>query len=528
MSSKDPKPSRSIPPDLSGPLFRTNADAVTSAPAQDEFGPQGELLRVLTENANDFIRIHETSGRSVYGSPSVARLYGRQPSSLFEFTHPDDLDLAQRWWRQIIAGVIGERLAWRVRDRDGAWRWLETAAAQLAFHGRPHVLTVCRDVTDSKLMEEKLLQAEAHARTVLDTIPQQIWSGPADGSLDYCNYQWRVYAGLTLDEVQGKGWRRMLHPDDEDRVLTAWHDSVITGKLYEQVERHRRADGVYRWFLCRGIPMKNAAGRIERWFGSNTDIEDLRANQEKLRRTETELARVARMMMVGELTAVIAHEVNQPLAAVVTNSNAASRWLTASPPNLIEAREAVQRIARDAARASEVTRRIRTLVRKAEPSRAAVKLNELVQESVALARSQLDRQNISLRLDLAPDVPSVDADRVLLQQVILNLMMNAMDSLAEVDDGPRSLAITTKRVESGWVQVLVEDSGAGINPADAERLFEPFNTRKQEGLGLGLAISRSIIEAHEGELRAAANHPHGARFTFTLPIGKMTPHESAK
>jgi PAS domain S-box-containing protein len=358
---------------------------------------------------------------------------------------------------------------------------------------------------------------------MLDTIPGQIWSGPADGTLDYCNYQWRAYAGLTLEETQGTGWQRILHPEDKDRVLGAWRDCVATGKPYEQEERHRRADGVYRWFLCRGVAMTDASGRIERWFGSSLDIEELRTNQEKLRQTETELARVARLTIVGELTAMIAHEVNQPLAAVVANANAASRWLTVQPPNLNEVREAVRRVARDASRASEVTRRIRTLVRKAEPSRAAVKLNELVQESVALARPQLDRQKISLRTDLAPDLPSVNADRVQLQQVILNLLMNAIDSLAEMNDGARNLAVTTRRIDGDRVQVVVEDSGAGIDPADAERLLEPFFTRKPEGLGLGLAISRSIIEAHEGELRAAANQPRGARFSFTLPAAGIIP-----
>jgi PAS domain S-box-containing protein len=490
---------------------------------ESELREQGELLRVLTANAADFIRLHDLQGRSVYSSPSVERLYGTQPCGLFEFCHPDDLDRAQRWWRQIVAGETGERLVWRVRDANGAWRWLETVASGVQFHGRAHVLTVCRDIADRKRMEERLQQAEEQARKMLDTIPDQIWSGPADGTLDYCNYQWRAYAGLTLEETQGAGWLRVLHPDDKDRVLSAWRDCVATGKPYEQEERHRRADGVYRWFLCRGVAMTDASGRIERWFGSNLDIEELRTNQEKLRQTETELARVARLTIAGELTAMIAHEVNQPLAAVVTNANAAARWLTVQPPNLNEVREAVQRVARDASRASEVTRRIRALVRKAEPSRAAVKLNELVQESVALARPQLDRQKISWRTDLAPDLPSVNADRVQLQQVILNLLMNAMDSLAEMNDGARNLMVTTRRIDVDRVQVVVEDSGAGIDPADAERLFEPFFTRKPEGLGLGLAISRSIIEAHEGELRAAANQPHGARFSFTLPTAGINP-----
>jgi len=243
----------------------------------------------------------------------------------------------------------------------------------------------------------------------------------------------------------------------------------------------------------------------------------LKKSEEGLRQTQTELARVARVTMVGELTASIAHEINQPLAAVVTNANAASRWLAAAPPNLDEACEAVRRIARDGTRASEVIKRIRALIRKSEPLRTPVNLNELVQETITLAQPELTRKKILLQTELSPELPLVAVDRVQLQQVLLNLFVNAVDSLAIVSDDRRILRIRTVLAEPNAVQVIVEDTGAGFKPDETERLFQPFYTTKPNGLGMGLAISRSIVEAHGGRLWGTPNDGRGSRFQFTVP-----------
>jgi C4-dicarboxylate-specific signal transduction histidine kinase len=227
--------------------------------------------------------------------------------------------------------------------------------------------------------------------------------------------------------------------------------------------------------------------------------------------------------MMGELTASIAHEVNQPLAAVVTNANAASRWLAADPPNLNEAREAIQRIARDGARASEVIRRIRALMKKSEPSKTLVNLNELIEETIAFTHPELKHEKISLHAELSPQLPHVPGDRVQLQQVLLNLFVNAVDSLSAVSDRPRILRIHTEQTEPRSVQVTLEDSGAGIKPDEVERLFEPFHTTKAHGLGMGLPISRSIVEAHGGRLWATPKNGRGATFQFTLPADDTSP-----
>jgi C4-dicarboxylate-specific signal transduction histidine kinase len=241
--------------------------------------------------------------------------------------------------------------------------------------------------------------------------------------------------------------------------------------------------------------------------------------QETLEKTQSELARVARATTVGELTASIAHEVNQPLAAVVTNANAGLRWLASEPPNLDEARQAVRRIVRDGNRASDVIARIRALLKKGDSARGPLNINETVGQIVALAQAEMFRRNVVLQTDLATGLPRIMADHVQLQQVLLNLITNALDALSAVTDRPRVLEIRTESAGPSSVRVAVRDTGIGFDPEQAERLFEAFFTSKPNGLGMGLSISRSIVEAHGGRLWATPNDGPGVTFQFTLPAG---------
>ena len=245
--------------------------------------------------------------------------------------------------------------------------------------------------------------------------------------------------------------------------------------------------------------------------------EILRERAEQLQKVQTELAHVSRVMTLGELTASIAHEVNQPLAAIVTNSNACLRWLGGTTPNFPEARQAVERIIKDGYRASDVISRVRTLVKKAPPRKELVDLNEVIVEVSALAQSEARENNVLLKHALAGDLSPVLGDRVQLQQVILNLIINGLESMAKVNEGERELSVSSGTNESGDLIVAVRDSGAGLNPVDFERVFDAFFTTKPEGMGMGLAICRTIIESHGGRLWATANSPHGAVFQFTLP-----------
>ena len=245
--------------------------------------------------------------------------------------------------------------------------------------------------------------------------------------------------------------------------------------------------------------------------------EILRERGEALQKMQTELAHVTRVMTLGELTASIAHEVNQPLAAIVTNGNACLRWLGGAQPNFGEARHAVERIIKDSYRASDVISRVRTLVKKAPPRNDLVDLNEVILETLALADDEARRSHVLLKHELESGLPLVVGDRVQLQQVILNLFINGLEAIAKSSEGERELSVSSRKDESNNLIVVVRDSGMGLDPANLEQVFDAFFTTKPDGMGMGLAISRTIIEAHGGRLWATSNSPKGAVFQFTLP-----------
>lgn len=248
------------------------------------------------------------------------------------------------------------------------------------------------------------------------------------------------------------------------------------------------------------------------------DITERNRTQEALHRAQAELAHVTRVTTLGELTASIAHEVNQPLAAMVTNAEACLRWLSRERPNMDEVRGAIDRIIRDGTRASDVIWRIRTLAQKAEAPRARIDLNDLVNDVLPLVRREVQSQRVTLRLELAPDLPPVLGDRVQLQQVLVNLLVNAVQAMAAVDDRPRRLIVRTRRLGDGQVRLAVEDTGVGLGAVDTERLFDAFYTTRATGMGMGLSICRSIVEAHGGRVTARSNSGPGATFEVVLPV----------
>jgi C4-dicarboxylate-specific signal transduction histidine kinase len=251
-------------------------------------------------------------------------------------------------------------------------------------------------------------------------------------------------------------------------------------------------------------------------------MEEQKRTEEALQVTRNELARVGRITTIGELTASIAHEVNQPLAAVVANADACVAWLSRENPNLAEARAAAERATQGATRASEVIVRIRSLINKATPEKTQVQINDVIQQTVALAEGQAQKNDVSIELELAPDPPVILSDAIQLQQVIVNLIMNGIEAMSAVTDRPRRMLIRSEMQSGNQIRVSVQDSGAGVSPELMSRLFEPFFTTRSKGIGMGLPISRSIIEAHGGKLWAESNGSAGSTFRFTLPIGNST------
>jgi C4-dicarboxylate-specific signal transduction histidine kinase len=291
-----------------------------------------------------------------------------------------------------------------------------------------------------------------------------------------------------------------------------------------QRKRYRRKDGEVLWADVTSFVVP-ATDSTPAFRGAVVvDITDRKRAEAALQQAQADLARLNRVMLLGEMTASIAHEVNQPIAATVTNAHAGLRWLRAQTPDLEEARQALGRIVRDGSRAGEVIDRIRALVKKVPPRRELLDINEAIRDVIALTEVQQNR--VKLQARLADDLALVPADRVQLQQVIMNLLVNAVEAMSSVGDGSRELTIASGEDDSNAVFVEVQDSGPGIDPAELDRLFQSFYTTKPDGIGMGLAISRSIIEAHGGRLKAAPNQPHGAVFRFTLPI-EREPSEGA-
>jgi C4-dicarboxylate-specific signal transduction histidine kinase len=282
-------------------------------------------------------------------------------------------------------------------------------------------------------------------------------------------------------------------------------------------------DGQYRWHHARGEPLRDREGQIVQWYGLTVDIDERKKAEEGLRRSESylaeaqlELAHANRVATVGQLTASITHEVNQPITAAVTYASAARRLLSALPPNFREVDDVLSLIVKEGNRAGEVVGRIRALIKKAPARKDAVAINDAILEIIALTRTEAAIHNVLMLTELAEGLPRVQGDRVQLQQVLLNLIINAIEAMRDVDQGERELLISS-RSEPDGVSVEVRDSGPGFAPGDIDRVFEAFYSTKSSGLGLGLSICRSIIEAHNGRLWAIPNVPRGAIFGFIAP-----------
>jgi PAS domain S-box-containing protein len=577
------------------------------------------------------------------------------------FHRDDRKGMVQKWSAIRESGMRGGFEA-RLRRFDGEYRWFLFEGEPLRDESGNIVKWYgsSTDIEDRKRAEEELRLAnqrlqtafdeikksEDRLRLVVDSIPTLVWRAGADGVPDFLNQPALDYTGLSLDQAE-TGWPRAFHPDDKKGMLVKWSAIRASGMPGELEARLRRFDGEYRWFLFRGVPLRDEQGNIVKWYGSSTDIEDRKRAEEALRGSEqrfrdyaetasdwlwettpdhrvvsisehinavgfkptgltglfrwdiaadvesepdkwrqhramldahlpfrdfeyrlsgtgspvyvrtsgkpvfdakgdflgyrgtgtditaairadhaeralreaqAELAHVTRVTTLGELTASIAHEVNQPLAAAVANAEACLRWLDRDTPDLAAARRSVEWVINDSCRASEVIRRVRALANKSDIEKVPLNVNDVVQEVITLVQRELSSNLVSLRTELAPSLPMIFGDRVQLQQVIINLVMNGIEAMLPITDRPRQLAIRSGQDETRRVLVSVTDCGVGISAEHANRLFNAFFTTKSSGMGMGLSICRSIVEAHGGRLSACRNKGPGATFQFVLPL----------
>jgi len=363
-----------------------------------------------------------------------------------------------------------------------------------------------------RLRVQQLRRQEKKLRDVIETMPTFAWTALADGYVDFVNRHWEEYTGLSTEKTIGSGWEAAVHPEDFERHSDAWRASLANGQPFENEVRYRRAgDGQYRWFVTRAVPLRDGRGKVIKWYGISTDIED----RKRAERLQADLAHVNRVNTLGELTTSLAHDIKQPIGAAVTNAEACARFLDRDQPDVSEAREAALEMARDARHAAQIIDRVRSLYRKDSSHLDIVDVNEIIGEMVLLLRGESHRYAVSLRTDLAEELPTITADRVQLQQVFMNLMLNGIEAMRE---NAGELIIKSQLREDGQLLISVTDNGVGLPPEKADQIFSAFFTTKPQGTGLGLAITRSIVESHGGRVWAVANPEQGTTFHFTLPI----------
>ena len=377
-----------------------------------------------------------------------------------------------------------------------------------------------KEITARKRAEEELRKSERQFHALFDEAAVGMGLVNAAGHLFESNRTLQQMLGYSEEELRDLPFMQLTHPDDVEldwRLFT----ELISGQRddYHIEKRYYGKDGRLVWGNLTVSLVRDERGEPLFGIGVVEDITERKRAEEALRHTQAALAHLSRVMTMGALTASVAHEVNQPLAAVVTNGNACLRWLAREVPDLEEARAAVERIIRDGHRAGEVIRRIRALTQKTEPHTAWLDLNEVIHEVVALMHSEVRKQRVALWTDLSSTLPPVLGDRIQLQQVILNLLLNGIEAMQAVTDRVRELRIRSYRHASDEVGVAVQDSGIGLDPQRMARLFDAFFTTKPGGMGIGLAISRTIIEAHGGRLWATPHDGPGATFQFSLPAG---------
>ena len=372
------------------------------------------------------------------------------------------------------------------------------------------------DVTAIIRTQEALRESEQKFRLAIDGIPGLVGILSPNGEVEAVNRQILDYCGQSLEELRNWGTNGTVHPDDLPHVAEVFGNAISTGIPYQIEQRLRRFDGEYRWFDNRGIPVCDGSGRVARWYVLLTDIEDRTQAMARLDQMQSDFARMNRVSVMGELTATLSHEITQPIASARNNARAALNFLGMQPPDLDEVKEALTCVVGDTDRAGNIVDRVREHIKKAPPRKERFDLNAAINELIPLARSAIVSNGISVQNCFADELPFVEGDRVRLQQVVLNLVLNAVEAMGSLKEGPRELLMSTEQKDQS-VLVTVRDSGPGVDPDVLRRVFEPFYTTKTGGTGMGLAICRSIIDAHGGRLWAEANKPQGAVFQFTLP-----------
>ena len=487
--------------------------------AEDALRASEHELRQMVDSVPGMIAVANSAGQQEYANKRFLDFTGTTVEELRGFDglnlliHPDEREMVINEWLRCSALGQPLELDHRLKRFDGVYRWVRVRVDPL-LDDRGRIVRwygLLTDIDDQRRAEEALRDSEQHLRLLVETIPALVSRTTAEGTPDYVNRRIVDYTGQELEQT---GWH-VFHPDDRNSHWQKFRHALESGEPWEDTYRLRRADGEYRWFHERSEPLLDRSGRVVCWYFVSVDVNDNREMEEALRSTRRKLSAAMQIATVAEMSASIAHEINQPLASVVTNAHASQTWLSHDPPNLERAQATLERIIRDGHSAAEVVRRIRALFKQAAPVKTPLDINQIVAEVLRVLSDELRDNSIVVETELAVDLPRIVGDQVQIQQTLINLVHNATEAMAVLIARPKSLVVRSRR-EGDHLLVEVRDFGVGIK--DPTLVFEPFFTTKESGMGLGLSISRSIIEAHGGRIWATANEDGGTTISFTLPL----------
>jgi PAS domain S-box-containing protein len=440
---------------------------------------------------------------------------------LFSRVDPEQVAAVQeRWSRSVQSGIPYED-AYRMLANDGKYHWYLVRGEPLHDDSENIInwFGIHSNIDALKETEHALQMREHELVGIIETIPSMLWSTWPSGEPNHLSQRILDFFGATFEEFVNRGWESFIHPDDREETAKAFFRAIETGESYSAINRLRRADGEYRWHHTMGEPLRDSQGKIIQWYGLSIDIDERKRAEDHLRDTRIKLAKASRLATVAELAGSIAHELNQPLMSILANAQAAKRWLNAAPPNVMEVNSSIERIIRDARAADETMQHIRALFKQESFDKKHVNIPDIIREVVRIVREDPKKRDVPIEYHFEESLPAVPVDQIQIQQVLINLIVNAIEALEGQQVAP--LVVLRAVTDSNAMLIQVIDNGPGVD--DPDRIFDAFMTTKEKGMGIGLAVSRSIVEAHGGRLWAEINKTGGATFNVALPLSHASP-----
>ena len=435
--------------------------------------------------------------------------------------HPEDFHRVVASWRAGLAAKESVEQELRCRSADGTYHWFLNRDSPLRDNEGNIVKWYGTLVNIDAMKEaEHALQTREHELLgLIETIPSLVWSASPAGEVNYANQRFLEYCGAPLEEFVNSGWESFIHPDDLENTAKAFARAINTGESHSIIHRCRRADGDYRWHHAMSEPLRDPQGKIIRWYGLSIDIDERKRAEDHLRDTRIKLTKASRLATVAEFAASIAHELNQPLMSILANAQAAKKWLNAAQSNVTEVNSSIERVIRDAHAADETMQHIRALFKQKSFEKKNVNIPNILREVVRIVQEDPKKRDLPIECHFEESLRTVHVDQIQIQQVFINLIVNAIEALEGQQVAP--LVILRAVTESDGILIQVIDNGPGVD--DPDRIFDSFMTTKEKGMGIGLAVSRSIVEAHGGQLWAENNNTGGATFNVTLPLPHTKP-----